>query len=429
MLCFVFAGTADGNVFIKRLIERALADNKNIFIHVWTATEYGKEILENEIVTPAAESAVIETHNQRLDEAGMIKKITEYNPQFIVDCTHPYAEDVSRNILCACKTTNTKYFRLQRGTAADIPVGLECYYVNDMKEAAEFFCNRTGNILLTTGSKNINCFNALAGRTFPRVLPLEDSIKLCKDAGIPVKNIIAMQGPFTKELNCAMIRSVNAEWLVTKETGREGGFSEKLDAANDAHIKVVIVRPPEYENGLDLKMILQNIFGKADTMPETMRRQKSKKNFFPLYTSVENKTFLIAGAGTIAARRTKALLKFNCTIKIIAKNISVEILELASHNGTQIVIMEKSFESGSCNADFVIAATNDRKINKMIGDECREKNIPVSIADCREESTFYFPAIFVNETLTVGITSDGNDHKAVSEAGKKIETVLGGYAK
>jgi siroheme synthase (precorrin-2 oxidase/ferrochelatase) len=72
----------------------------------------------------------------------------------------------------------------------------------------------------------------------------------------------------------------------------------------------------------------------------------------------------------------------------------------------------------------VIAATDDRAVNRMIAAECTAKNIPVSIADCKEESSFYFPALICTDDLTVGITSDGRDHRAVSGAAQRIRELL-----
>ena len=80
---------------------------------------------------------------------------------------------------------------------------------------------------ITTGSKEIAKFSVVADRAFARVLPSEESLELCKNAGFKMKNIICMQGPFSKAFNSALIRELDIKYLVTKCTGKNGGFTEK----------------------------------------------------------------------------------------------------------------------------------------------------------------------------------------------------------
>jgi siroheme synthase-like protein len=127
------------------------------------------------------------------------------------------------------------------------------------------------------------------------------------------------------------------------------------------------------------------------------------------------------GAGAVALRRLRTLLRFDCRIEIIAPTIGPAVKSICDD---RVSLRERSYKTGDCGADFVVAATNDRAVNRMIGEECKRKNIPVSVADCKEESTFYFPAIIDTENLTIGISSDGLDHKAVSGAAGKIRRCL-----
>ena len=80
-----------------------------------------------------------------------------------------------------------------------------------------------------------------------RVLPLPGAITKCIDAGFSPSHVIGMQGPFTRELNEAMLRQVGAQWLVTKDSGTVGGTAEKLAAARD-----VLGLPENYLSGVEL---------------------------------------------------------------------------------------------------------------------------------------------------------------------------------
>lgn len=62
--------------------------------------------------------------------------------------------------------------------------------------------------------------------------------------GFSGKNLICMQGPFTEDLNVAMLRQAQASWMVTKESGKAGGFLEKLRAAKKAGAKLVVIKRP-----------------------------------------------------------------------------------------------------------------------------------------------------------------------------------------
>jgi siroheme synthase (precorrin-2 oxidase/ferrochelatase) len=72
----------------------------------------------------------------------------------------------------------------------------------------------------------------------------------------------------------------------------------------------------------------------------------------------------------------------------------------------------------------VVAATNNRGVNRAIARECAARDIPVSVADCGEESTFYFPAVAIHNTLVAGVSSCGQDHHRVREAAAAIREVL-----
>ena len=77
----------------------------------------------------------------------------------------------------------------------------------------------------------------------------------CEAAGIPHRNIIAMQGPFSYALNCALMEQFSIRYLVTKDGGAVGGFAEKAQAAQDTGAQLIVVRRPA-ENGQTAAQIL-----------------------------------------------------------------------------------------------------------------------------------------------------------------------------
>ena len=171
-----------------------------------------------------------------------------------VDATHPYAREASENIRAACGEKKIPLLRLLR-RESKVPEGTKTF--DTAKAVAQWLAGTEGNILLTTGAKELGAFAALdAARLYPRVLPLHDSLSACEAAGIPRSNILALQGPFTQELNEALIRQFHIRYLVTKDGGKAGGFQEKALAAASTGAQLLLIRRPE-EDGLDYESVLK----------------------------------------------------------------------------------------------------------------------------------------------------------------------------
>lgn len=221
----LFGGTDEGHKIADFLL------SKNISHIVCVATEYGAEILDNKNV-----------HTGRMTAEEMKAFFEENGVKIVVDATHPYADKVTENIKKACKV---RYIRVVR---EDIDAGGKCF--KNISQAVEYLNDTDGNILITTGSKEITEFVPLKCRAYARVLPSEKSLRLCLDAGFEAKRIICMQGPFSKAFNGALIRELDIKYLVTKRTGASGGFLEKIEAARENGAECIIIERPVKENGM-----------------------------------------------------------------------------------------------------------------------------------------------------------------------------------
>ena len=235
----VFAGTTEGRELIRFLCAQGLR------VTACVATEYGETLLEE------AENLTVSA--ARLDREDMAGLFRRESFDLAVDATHPYAPIVTENIARACEETGTEYLRLLRpasGTAEG------AVYVPDVPAAAEYLAGTQGNILLTTGSKELGQFARIpdfSARVFARVLPMGSSLEACAAAGLPPAHIIAMQGPFSRELNVSLLRAVGAAWLVTKDGGGAGGFSDKAEAARETGARLVVIGRPPQREGLGLE--------------------------------------------------------------------------------------------------------------------------------------------------------------------------------
>ncbi len=225
----LFGGTDEGHKIADFLRE------KNISHIVCVATDYGAEMIENKNV-----------HIGRMDTQRMKIFFAEHSPKIVIDATHPYADKVTENIKKACS------FRYIRVTREDDKREYGISF-DDIKSAVSFLKTTAGEILITTGSKEIALFRNLAERAYARVLPTEESVKLCLDAGFKEERIISAKPPFSKEENARTIRDKNIKYLVTKRTGKSGGFSEKIEAARDNGAECVIINRPTEETGLTVE--------------------------------------------------------------------------------------------------------------------------------------------------------------------------------
>ena len=228
----IFAGTTEGRELSEYLAAAGIAHT------LCVATEYGKIVLK--------EHPCVKVHKGRMDREEMESYIKNGNFGAVVDATHPYAEVVTQNIRHAMQDMDIPYLRLKR--ESNVTSSYEkIQYFKDSVSCARALEKTDGNILLTTGSKELSVFVKFIDkkeRLYARVLPGIESLQLCMDCGIAGRQILALQGPFSTQMNEAMLRQYQIKWLVTKASGNAGGYQEKLDAAQNLDIPVFVIGCP-----------------------------------------------------------------------------------------------------------------------------------------------------------------------------------------
>lgn len=222
----IFSGTTEG-----RQLSHALAA-EGIAATVCVATAYG--------AAEQGEAPGLAVRTGRMEAGEMAALLA--GAALCVDATHPYARAARENIRAACRQAGVECLRLLR-PASPLPPG--ALTAPDAAGAAALLAGTEGNILLTTGAKELPAFAGLgAGRLYPRILPTHEGLDACAAAGIPAGQVIAMQGPFTRAMNEATIAQYRIEWLVTKDGGGPGGFEAKAAAAAAAGARLVVIRRP-----------------------------------------------------------------------------------------------------------------------------------------------------------------------------------------
>lgn len=252
----IFGGTTEG-----RKLAEAFADT-SLQIKYCVATDYGATLL------PEAQN--IQTHTGRLDREEMKQYLKLAAPELVLDATHPYATVVTGQIAELCKEEKLPLLRILREAdrpgekkpeemwGETRPADGQAILVDSVAEAVEVLKETEGKILITTGSKELEQYAELENykeRCVARVLPTLSVMEKCSELGFQGKNLIAMQGPFSLEMNVELIKATGCRYLVTKESGREGGYEEKCLAALQTGATLVVVKRPkeaEEENRVSL---------------------------------------------------------------------------------------------------------------------------------------------------------------------------------
>ncbi|MGI8384625.1 precorrin-6A reductase [Robertmurraya sp. P23] len=251
-MIFLLAGTSDARELAKMIHEKGFP------LVVSVVTKNAAILLEKEGIPVLV---------NRLSAIEMEKCLTDFSVQLVIDGSHPFAEEASRNMIQAASSKHIPYIRYERKSL--VLKGKQVTYVESYEEAADRASKYEGNILLTTGAKTLAIFseklgNRKGGRTLFRLLPLKENLEKCESLGIPSRDIIAIQGPFSKELNKALLTNYQIKLLVTKESGDEGSFREKVEAAEDLGIESIVIKRPCIDYGTtyhSIESVIQFIKG------------------------------------------------------------------------------------------------------------------------------------------------------------------------
>lgn len=242
MKTVIFGGTSEGRE-LSRALAKAGAD-----VVVSVVSDVGAE--------EQGELAGVQVEVGPKEEDGIRAMISDAD--LVIDATHPYAVIVTDNIRRAAEAEGVERLRLLRDESDSEAQGSEdILYVKTAQEAANAAHTIGGRVLLTTGSKELGVYAGILEpeQLYPRVLPVVSSIQACENAGIPHRNIIAVQGPFSEELNKAVMRDYGIDQMITKDSGRAGGFAEKINAARSCGVSIIVIRRPE-EEGMSFYQIL-----------------------------------------------------------------------------------------------------------------------------------------------------------------------------
>lgn len=236
----LFGGTAEG-----RELAGFLGKN-NINSIVSVVSSYGGSLV--------SDYPSLKVRTGILLEKDMRQLFKTERPDLIIDATHPYAASISSTIKTVSTDMGIDTISIYREGSSS-----EGYICFDSLDEMISYLNTRGKgktIYSTLGAKaseGLSKIHDYENRVFTRILPLEKSLHMAIEAGLSPGNITCMQGPFSEELNEAMFRHTGAEILLTKDSGKAGGFPEKVKAAEKLGMEVLILRRPETNPGITVE--------------------------------------------------------------------------------------------------------------------------------------------------------------------------------
>ncbi|VIO77990.1 Precorrin-6A reductase [Bradyrhizobium ivorense] len=157
----------------------------------------------------------------------------------VVDATHPFAAEMSRNAVAACADTATPLLALERAPWSKAP-GDNWIEVEDIASAVAALPERSARIFLAIGRQHIAPFAARPQHVYTLrfVDPPEGALPL------PGAEIIVSRGPFTLDGELAMMRTRAIEWIVARNSGGSGARA-KIDAARALSLPVIMITRPQ----------------------------------------------------------------------------------------------------------------------------------------------------------------------------------------
>lgn len=224
----LFAGTTEGRNLAEFL------EKNQIPTEVCVATQYGETLLE--------EGKYLHVHAGRLDETEMEQQIQKQQITLVIDATASVCGDRISKYPQGMQPDGNEYIRLARKeTDASWKQEMEdVTEVASVAEAAAFLAKKRGADLCGDRKQRAFCLSGdpgLSGRVVARVLSTPEAVSECAMLGFSGKNLICMQGPFTEDLNVAMLRQAQASWMVTKESGKSRRFSGKVACGKKSRSK------------------------------------------------------------------------------------------------------------------------------------------------------------------------------------------------
>lgn len=250
MKIFLLGGTKDSTNIIEHIKE-----NYDSYILTTTTTEYGAKL--------AREGGSDDTIARPIPKDEIKEMILNEKFDILIDATHPFAKHITQTSTSIAKELKLPYIRFERPTTNLENIDTShIHYVDSFDEAGKLIENEftEGNVLHFAGANTMGDILKYVSvdRFYPRILKVESSIEKCKSLNVDPNHIIPMKGAASLEENIELIERYDASVMITKESGEIGGVIEKIEAANEKDVAVIMIQRPKIDS-LEKNDIVSNL--------------------------------------------------------------------------------------------------------------------------------------------------------------------------
>ena len=250
MKIFLLGGTKDSTNIIE-----FIKMNYDAYILTTTTTEYGSKL--------ALESGSDDTIARPLLKEEIIELILDGKFDILIDATHPFAEHITQTSATIAKELKIPYIRFERPTTNFEGIDISrIHFVNSFVEAGKLIADKfkEGNVLHFAGANTMEDVlkHVPTERFYPRILKVASSLEKCEELKVDPNHIIPMTGAASTDENVELIEKYDASVMITKESGEIGGVIDKIEAANEKDIAVIMIQRPEIKE-VDKKDMVSNL--------------------------------------------------------------------------------------------------------------------------------------------------------------------------
>ncbi|MBY5951123.1 bifunctional precorrin-2 dehydrogenase/sirohydrochlorin ferrochelatase [Algoriphagus marincola] len=149
-------------------------------------------------------------------------------------------------------------------------------------------------------------------------------------------------------------------------------------------------------------------------------------HLYPIFLKVHELNLLLIGGGFVATEKLEFLLKSSpeAQVTVVSKFYRPDFLELAEGKESVTLIEDAYHEKYLGGKHLVIAATDDKAVNRQIRNEAKERFLLVNVADTPELCDFYLGGIVTKGNLKIAISTNGKSPTTAKRLRQLLEEVL-----
>jgi uroporphyrin-III C-methyltransferase/precorrin-2 dehydrogenase/sirohydrochlorin ferrochelatase len=145
--------------------------------------------------------------------------------------------------------------------------------------------------------------------------------------------------------------------------------------------------------------------------------------YFPIFLDAKNIDALVIGGGDVAARKIELLLKTTTKISVMSGKLNESVRRLVDENN--LVWLAHPYKT-TCmkNKTLVIAATDNKTVNKAVYEEAKSLQILINVVDQPQLCSYITPAIIDRSPMIIALSSSGSAPILIRMLREQIEKIL-----